>query len=184
MTQIRTKDKIFLAVAVPLALIGAYVWLVAMPAGKHIAALSAEHRALPDVEMFPTQKRRLEANIQAAEKELKEERTLTAAARRDDPAPKDAAARQAALIAKFTTAGAKVIRVENAKNTTDAAGAKALAALGYSPEARGFTIEARYPEFVAAMTAVSTEKTSMAVAESVSLQSDKRTCRWEMIWWL
>ena len=50
MTKMRTKDKVFLMVAVPLALCAAYFYLWRMPVAKRVGALAAEESRLPNAE--------------------------------------------------------------------------------------------------------------------------------------
>jgi len=188
MMEIRTKDKVFLAVVVPLALIAAYVGLVAMPTGKRIAVLREQHRTLPDVDMFPAEKRTLERKAAEVEQELAAERAVKPSelSVKGDPAA-TVAARQDAALAKFTAAGVRVLKVQPLAEgeNSDARGRSVLAATGRcpAPEARVFTVEADYSAFAAALAAFAKDQVAV-VPESISLRAGGRTCRWEVTLWL
>lgn len=188
MTAIRTKDKIFLAVVVPLAIVGAYVFGLAMPAQKRIAALREQHRVLPDVDMFPTEKRTLQRKVAETEKELAAEKAVKPPEMsvKGDPAAM-VAVRQDAVLAMLTAAGVQVVKVQPVA-TDGEGGARGRAVLAATercpaPEARVFTVEADYASLVAALKAFA-DRQAPVVPESISLRVGGRTCRWEMTLWL
>lgn len=189
MIQVRTKDKIFLAVALPLALLAAYVWLVRQPLATRTAALAAEQRNLPDEDSFPAEKRRLQRRLADAEAELAAEKAEKSpeVAVKGDP-ESTAAARQDAVLAVFTSAGAKVLHVQPPQAETppeDVRGDAVLRATGRcpAPEMRQFMLEADYAVVTSVLKTFADRQTPV-VPESVSLNVDGRTCRWEMTLWL
>lgn len=188
---VRTKDKVFLAVLVPVALVAAFLWFERMPTSKRLGALRAEQARLPDADLFPSERRQLEGRLAEAEKAL-------AAARAEKPAELavkgDAgttmAARQDAALAAFTAKGARIVRVEPAASGRDATremsrGGAVLEGTGIRPvpEARTFVMEAAYGAFVGALRCFSAAKAPV-VPEGVSLTVEGKKCRWEVTLWL
>ncbi len=190
MMQVRTKDKIFLGVVVPLVLLGAYFHFVRRPAAAQVAALKAEHRRLPDVEMFPAERRQLLKRVEEAEAALAAERgeKPPATSVKGDPAAA-VAARQDAVLRLFTAAGVSVIHVEpQAAGEAAQEASRALAVLSATgrcpaPEARRFVVEADYTAFQKALGAFAAEQMPV-IPEALSLRVGARTCRWEMLLWL
>lgn len=189
MTKMRTKDKIFLAVAVPLALCAAYFYFWRAPAAKRVAALEAEERRLPCAEDFPAERRALEKRVAAAEKELEEvraEKAPESSVKGDAGA--GAAERQGAALAAFAKHGARVVRVEPVADRSDgwgARGGEVLRATGLrpSPEAMRFTVEAPYPDFTAALEEFAAARAPV-VPEGVTMGRAGAKCRWEVVLWL
>jgi hypothetical protein len=76
MTEIRTKDKLFLAVVVPVAIIAAYWYGWRASAGRRLAELETSHAQLVAVEDFPMEKRRAERELAEANAELEAEKKI------------------------------------------------------------------------------------------------------------
>ncbi len=190
MMQVRTKDKIFLGVVAPLALLGAYFHFVRRPAVAQVAALKAEPQRLPDVEMFPAERRQLRKRVEEAEAALAAERgeAPRATSVKGDPAAA-VAERQDAVLRLFTAAGVSVIHVEpealKGRMQEASRGCAVLSATGRcaAPEARRFVVEADYTAFQKAFQALAAEQMPV-IPEALSLRVGARTCRWEMLLWL
>ena len=189
MTKMRTKDKVFLMVAIPLALCVAYFYLWRMPVAKRVAALAAEEVRLPNAEDFPVERRAIEKRLASAEKELEEARAEKApesSVKGDVGA--GAAERQGAALAAFAKHGARVVRVEPVAERSDgwgARGGETLRATGLrpAPEAMRFTVEAPYRDFTAALEEFAAERAAV-VPESVTMGRAGAKCRWEVVIWL
>lgn len=189
MTKMRTKDKVFLAVALPVAACAAYFCFWRLPAVRRIGALAAEEARLPNVEDFPAERRALEKRLAAAERELEEARAEKApeSSVRGD-AGAGAAERQGRVLAAFAKHGARVVRVEPVAERSDgwgARGGETLRATGLrpAPEAMRFTVEAPYRDFTAALEEFAAERAAV-VPESVTMGRAGAKCRWEVVIWL
>ena len=189
MTKMRTKDKVFLMVAIPLALCAAYFYLWRMPVAKRVGALAAEESRLPNAEDFPAERRALEKRLASAEKELEEARAEKApesSVKGDVGA--SAAERQGAALAAFAKHGARVVRVEPVADRSDgwgARGGEVLRATGLrpTPEAMRFTVEAPYPDFTAALDEFAAARAPV-VPEAVTMGRSGTKSRWEVVLWL
>ena len=180
MTKMRTKDKVFLMVAIPLALCVAYFYLWRMPVAKRIAALAAEEVRLPNAEDFPAERRAIEKRLASAEKELEEARA--------EKAPESSVKGDAAALAAFAKHGARVVRVEPVADRSDgwgARGGEVLRATGLrpTPEAMRFTVEAPYPDFTAALDEFAAARAPV-VPEAVTMGRSGTKSRWEVVLWL
>ena len=183
MIEVRTKDRIFVAVALPLALLGCYLHFVRGPLATSRTALAAERARLPDPDMFPQERRALSARVDAAAREL-------AAARAEPPPeltvrgrPADSeGVRLQAVFDALQRGGVRVVRAE----PVEAAGraADVLRATGVRPEpaARRVVLEADYPALVGALLACEAGRLAV-VAGALSLASGETTCRWEVTLW-
>lgn len=188
---VRTKDKVFLAVLVPVALVTAFVWFERMPTARRLKALRAERARLPDPDLFPAERRQLEGRLAEAEKALaaaQEEKPPALAVRGE--AGTTVAARQDAALAAFTAQGARVVRVEPVlaeREAEDGAsrGAAVLEGTGIrpTPEARTFVMEAGYGAFVGALGSFAATRAPV-IPEKVSLAVEGKTGRWEVTLWL
>lgn len=190
MIEVRKKDLIFLALALPLALVAAYYWLHRAPAARRAAGLRAEMARLPDPDMFPAERTRLEARAAEAERDLDETRKAKPPTEtvKGDPAA-DAAARQDALLAAFSRAGVRVVGVKSIDSSgvaQSSRGGNALRASGVRPrpEVRHFVLEGDYRSFVGALDSISREQAPV-VCEGVSFSpASDGACRWELEIWL
>lgn len=193
MIEIGKKDKIFVAVVLPLALIGGYFHFWRMPVMHRLSALEGEYRQLPDPDSFPIEKRNLAARLAEAEEAL-------AAARAEAPveatvegdAQAVVASRLEQVLSILTTRGVRIVRVEapaenesSGEGNSDSRGASTLAATGLrpSPDVRKFVVEADYPAFVATLEEFARRKMPV-VSERISLTVGERTSQWEMTLWL
>lgn len=189
MMQVRKKDKIFLAVVLPLVLLWGYFDFVRKPLVRRFAALQTEQRQLPDEAMFPTEKRQLQKRIADAEAALAQEKAEKPPEMKVAGEPTAlAAARQDAVLAALAKAGAKIVRVQpmaGEKTSEDRRGDAVLRSTERcaEPEVRCFTVEADYATFLSALGAFSSARMAV-IPESVSLRVGSRTCRWEMVLWL
>ena len=184
MIQVGTRDRIFVAVALPLAMLAGYVHFIRQPLARERAALGAEQARLPDPDMFPSERRLLRDRAAEAERDL-------AAAKAEKPpevavrgaADESEAARQQAV---FDLLHAHGVRVAKA-GPVEAAGvcADTLRATGVRPQpvARRFALEASYPALVEALKAL--EAARLAVVPGAWTMTPGGTaCRWEVTLWL
>ena len=189
MMQVRKKDKIFLAIVLPLVLLWGYFDFVRKPLVRRFAALQIEPRQLPDEAVFPTEKRQLQKRIADAEAALAQEKAEKPPEMKVTGEPTAlAAARQDAVLAALAKAGAKIVRVQpmaGEKTSEDRRGDAVLRSTERcaEPEARCFTVEADYATFLSALGAFSSARMAV-IPESVSLRVGSRTCRWVMVLWL
>jgi len=72
MTEIRAKDKLFLAVVVPAALLAAYWYCWRASAGRQLDELQSRQSQLVTAEDFPMEKRRAERELAEAKAFLRE----------------------------------------------------------------------------------------------------------------
>ncbi len=190
MIEVRKKDLMFLALALPLALVAAYYWFYRTPSVRRADGMRVEMARLPDPDLFPAERARLATRVADAERDLDAERKakLPDETVRGNPAA-DAAARQDALLAVFSRAGVRVVGVKSLDSSGVAQtsrGGNALRACGMrpQPEGRHFVLEGDYRSFVGALGALSRELAPV-VCEGVSFSpSTDGACRWELAIWL
>lgn len=190
MIEVGTKDKIFIALVLPAALLWAFLHYGRTPAVKTRDALAAEHGRLPDPMTFPIERRNLQERVAEAEKALVAERArppVEAAVRGDPNAT--LAERQNAVFSVFSGNGVRVVSVDGQESDeTDAALSAAGTALrdaGTRPEPsmRRLSATGGYSAFSAALGAFCADK-SPVVPARVTMTSDGRLCKWEFSLWL
>lgn len=192
MIEVGTKDKIFVALALPLAVFAGFVFFVRAPAVKTQTALAEERRRLPDPDLFPIERRNLANRVTETEKELAAARARkpVAAAVVGDVAA-SVADRQDAVFAALSQRGARLVRVAAGEGTNAGAArdadraARALRDTGIRPEPveRRFVVEAAYPDFVAALEMFISTRAPVVPA-AVSMTTQAGVCRWEFTLWL
>ena len=188
MTEIRTKDKIFLAVVVPVALLAAYWYGWRASASQQLAELESRQAQLVTAEDFPMEKRRADRELAEANAELDAEKKV--------PQPQVAvvadagaseAERERQILQVFRDAGLIVVGSETPKGDSAAHAGKAgelLKATGVRPKPihRSYTIDGRYPDVVKALKSL-TERKMAAIPDSLQMRATGRN-RWTLEVWL
>ena len=192
MTEIRVKDKLFLAAVVPAALLGLYWWGWRAPAAARAAAAERRLSALVAEEDFEAEKARAGRELAAARAELAAERAVPAPQSRvkGDPA-ESLAARERAVLGVFRECGlvafsgaAADVRGDGAAQPARSGGGEALSASGVRPDPvrRVYVLDGAYPDMVKALEAFAGREMAV-VPEGVSMGASGRG-RWRLEVWL
>ena len=188
MTEMRTKDKLFLAVAVPAALLAAYWYCWRASAGRQLDELQSRQSQLVTAEDFPMEKRRAERELAEAKAELEAEKRI--------PRPQVAvvaeagaseAERERHVLQVFREAGLTVVASEAPKGDAAANPGRAgelLKATGARPlpRRRAYTVDGRYPDVVKALRAFDEGKMAV-IPDCVQMRETGRN-RWTLEVWL
>ena len=178
MTEIRAKDKLFLVVAVPLAVLAAYVGCWRNDVVRRTDELAARGARLVAIEDFEDWKRRAEHELRCAEEELEAERRLPMpAAKVRADAGASAAEREREVLAVFREAG---LRVVDTALCEGGAGAEVLRATGVrpAPVCRSYRIDGRYPQVREALEAFARREMAVIV-EKLDMEQSGRG-RWKL----
>ena len=201
MTEIRTKDKLFLAVVVPLALVAVYWYGWRAEAGRRLDGLERRHATLVTEADFPFEMATARRNLAATEAELEAERKLPppeakVKARRESVA----AERERAVLNVLNGAGLFVAAAKNAQTDSNSrfdetaawmsesarafVGGTTLAATGVCPNPilRTYVVEGRYPQVVKALETFASRQMAV-IPEKVNLNESERG-RWTLTLWL
>ena len=185
--DIRTKDKIFLAVFIPAVVVGAYIYFWRIDAAKAVASLEARHASLVAIEDFPLEKRIRDARLEEARKELESEKaTPRAEALVADNSGAAFAVRERRVMRIFREAGLVVVRSDaiDIHNGEEAAAENALTATGLCPHPtrRSYTLDGSYPAVKKALDTFCGERLA-AIAERISMRPSGYA-RWTIDVWL
>ena len=188
MTEIRTKDKLFLAVVVPAALLAAYWYCWRASAGRQLDELHSRQAQLVTADDFPMEKRRADRELAEARAELEAEKKI--------PRPQVAvvaeavaseAERERQTLQVFREAGLTVVAREAPR--ADAAADSGMAgellkATGARPRPsrRAYTVDGRYPDVVRALRAFDERKMAV-IPDCVQMRETGRN-RWTLEVWL
>lgn len=180
MTPVRTKDKLFLAVVVPLALVAAYVGLWRRNAAREVSALDARLAGLVEEADFPVEERKLEAALKRAAEARAAAEALppVRAAVRADAAARPAE-REREVVAVLREAGLSVLRSERVSEVRgESAGAAVLRATGARPEPvlRRYLLDGGYPAVRRALGAFAAREMAVVI-ETVAMRADGK---WEV----
>ena len=190
MTEIRVKDKLFLAVVVPAALLAAYWYLWRADVGRQMDELSRRHEALVEEEDFPMEKRRADKVLAEARAELEAERKKPMPQTKvKADAQERAAERERAVLQVFRESGLTVVGsaatdgLRRERVQTGKAG-ELLKATGARPEPlhRSYTIDGRYPDVVKALGTLS-DREMAVIPDGVVMRAEERN-RWTVEVWL
>lgn len=183
--EVRAKDKIFMAVFIPIAIGAAYAWFWRIDASKAMVALEAEHDRLVAVEDFPLEERIRKARLADAERELEDERaTAPAEPKVVADAVASVALREREVMKVFSDAGLAVMRCEAVAAKRSCISPEALAATGLcpTPVCRRYTLDGSYPAVKRALDAFCRTR-SAAIPDSLSMRSTG-FARWTVEVWL
>lgn len=146
MTEVRVKDKLFLAVVVPVAALAAYGYFWRAETGRRVASLAARSASLVQAEDFDFERQRAERELKAAEAELAAERAVPVPAQKVvTSADMVQAERERQVLAVFREAGLGVLGSDVVEG---GAGAAVLRATGLRPApiCRRYLLDGRYPQ--------------------------------------
>jgi hypothetical protein len=194
MTPVRTKDKLFLAIAAPLAAAAAYFWCYRADAAKKLEAIRGETAALVSQETFDDEMRIARRRLADATEELEAERKVKpSVAKVKGDAAETPAEREREVLRVFRDCGIGVMRTEEAQRGTfaadrgqdglDARAARALAATGVraEPVMRRYVLDGAYPAVRNAL-GVFASREMAVVPVSVEMRENGRG-RWTVLLW-
>ena len=193
MTPIRTKDKLFLAIAVPLAAAGAYFWCYRADAVKKLDALRGETAALVSQDTFDDEMRIARRKLADAEEELAAERKVAPVVGKvKGDAAETPAEREREVLRVFRDCGIGVMRTEDAlrgssaaqvRDGLDARAAHSLMATGVRPEPvlRRYVLDGAYPAVRNALGVIASREMAV-IPVSVEMRENGRG-RWTVLLW-
>jgi hypothetical protein len=169
MIEVRLKDKIFLALAVPAAVAGLYLWQWRPETAAKLESLRSRSRVTVGEAEFPGEKARRLAKLAEAEAGLKREESAPSPDRKVAGLAADTpAARTRTVVETFRAAGLRVVRSEMAAAASSRpAGnpADVLRATGIRPEPvrRIYRLEGGYGPLRRALAAFEENRTAVIV---------------------
>lgn len=202
MIEIRTKDKLFLAVVVPIAVVACYWFGWRTDAARRIDGLERRHAALVAEDDFEFEMTKARRELVASEADLAAERKIPVPeakvkARRESVA----AERERAVLGVLHGAGLFVsaasgaqteqsVPFDDEEDLSVAVGARPfvggdiLKATGVCPEPvlRTYVVEGRYPQVVKALETFAARQMAV-IPEKVNLSEAGRG-RWKLSLWL
>lgn len=183
MTAIRTQDRLFVFLAVPLALVAAYVWFWRIDTARQIRAARGESAALVTADDFPFEMKKAERRLADARAELAAEQALPPPVLKvKGNAAATAAERESEVLRILRAAGLGILRSDV---VTDAGAlAEKLAATGVCPApiGRRYTLDGAYPAVRRALDAFAAEERAVLV-ERVEMRA-AGAGRWTITLWL
>ena len=187
--EVRTKDKLFVAVAAPLAAAAAYFFLWRVDAAKDLAELERRNDALVAEEDFPVAMRRAERQLADSAADLAAERAAPAPdAKMKADGGATSAERESAVLDVFRESGLVVVRGEARDGTTADGGPGAVIGEaagidgGWRAVCRRYTLDGTYPAVKRALDAFAARRMAV-VAEKAEMRESGRG-RWTLEVWL
>ena len=185
MTEIRTQDKLFVFLAVPLALVAAYVWFWRIDAARQVRAARGESAALVTAADFPFEMQKAERRLADARAALAAEQAVPPPALKvKGDAAATAARRESDVLRILRAAGLGILRSEVVTDDAGAALAGKLAATGVCPApiGRRYTLDGAYPAVRRALDAFAAEERAV-LTERVEMRA-AGAGRWTITLWL
>lgn len=191
MIEVRTKDKIFTAVAIPLLAAAAYVWLWRMDAAAKLEAQAKELSTLVEEEDYPFEMRRAQSRLADAQADLEAEKSTPMPQLEVAAAPNATLAkRESDVLAVLRESGLEIRRSELIRVAADGETADAAIALrDASPGTRSapvalrrYTLDGTYPLVKKALETFAVRKMPV-IAERLEMKSAP-LARWTMEVWL
>ncbi len=183
MIEVRTKDRLFLAIALPAAIVGAYLYFYRGDAVKRIGSAEKTSAAMISAEDYDFEKAKALRSLASAKEELEAERAaprpeLRLKGEKDAPPAK----RESAVLGIFAKAGLGVLRSEEVSKDGANFRREALKAAGVEAVLRRFTLDGSYPAVRRALDAIASEELA-AIPEAVEMRESGRA-RWTISIWL
>ena len=179
MIEVRVKDKVFLAIAVPAAAVAVYCGWWRPAQASRLAALESRDRVTVSETSFPSERRIRSAALRSAEAELAAEEAVKPPAAEVVADRSDSAAeRMRGTVETFRRAGVRVLRSVFAGDAASGAAADALRATGTrpSPVKRRYLLEGGYGALCGALQGFSVAKAAVIVGSVKSAGAGK----WEV----
>lgn len=182
MIEVRTKDRLFLAIALPAAIVGAYLYFWRADAVKRIESAEKTSSAMISAEDYDFEKAKALKSLASAKEELEAEKTAPRPESRVK-GEKDAppAKRESAVLGMFAKEGLGVLRSEEVSREANFR-REALKAAGVEAVLRRFTLDGSYPAVRRALDAIASEELA-AIPEAVEMRESGRA-RWTISIWL
>lgn len=185
MLKITAKDKVFIIVAVPVAIIAAYWYFIRKPLTKELSRLKEQDSVLLGAGHYEAEGIMLRKELTASRETL-EKKSASAEAKVEKSA-KEASSPADRLERVMKIFAAHNITMLGSEPATEAGSAKAMemvrAAYGIeAPVLRRFSVEGAYQDIVNAMRAFA-DAASETLIESVAMSSRKNGCSWEIAIW-
>lgn len=176
MTEIRTKDRLFLAAVVPLALACAYFFYLRPSAAAKLKMLEDLDRTTVTHEEYPGEKRLRSAALTQAQANLVAEQNIKPPASEVAGHADDTPARRTCcVVAVFRSAGMRVVSASLAQDGAGDRAANALRATGVRPVPvkRVYVLEGAFPALKKAFETFAREKSPVVVSSLESAGGDK-----------
>lgn len=193
MTEIRTKDKLFLAVVVPLAAVVCYWFGWRADAVRRLDDLERRHAALVAEDDFAFEMAKARRELAASEAELESERKTPAPETKVKARCESVVAERERAVLKvlngaglFVSAAKSVLTEQDVQSEDERAfvGSDVLKATGVCPQPilRTYVVEGCYPQVVKALETFATRQMAV-IPEKVNLLGTGRG-RWTLSLWL
>jgi len=185
--EVRAKDKVFLAVVVPLAAVAAYAFLWRADAARRLDSLVGRNAALVAPGDFPMEMRRAERRLADSAAELESERAVPApAAKMSADAGATPAERESSVLNAFREAGLVVVRSETPEPQPEGGAGDAVSEAvgpgGWRATCRRYTLDGTYPAVKRALDAFAARKMAVVVDKAEMRESGRG--RWTLEAWL
>jgi hypothetical protein len=182
MIQVRTKDKIFVSVLLPILAICGFLYAVRSPAVKECNQMKARISQLPEPEMFPMMERRLKEKVESAKLELekvKAEKMPDAKVVADKTA--SIASRREEVLRLIKMNGASVITIEPVESKGFVHDVLRKTGVCSSPGKVKILLEGEYKSITGSLKEIEEKKMALVV-ESIELRAGDK-CKWEILLW-
>ncbi|MCR5415049.1 MAG: hypothetical protein K6F50_10040 [Kiritimatiellae bacterium] len=190
MTELRAKDKLFLAFLLPAAAVAAYVWFWRIDEAKKIKNLEATCSSLIGAEDRDMEKSSALADLADAKRRLEAEKAIPPAKVSVDANPSSSEAdREGDVLRIFVKSGLSVLRAEPVDPGPNGErfglpGRDALISTGFrpSPALRRYTLDGPYPAMRNALDSLADGL--LAVVPAALEMSEAGHGRWVLTLWL
>lgn len=184
MTALRIRDKLFVVLVIPAALLGAYIYYWRIPHAEKVKTASEACAKLITPEKHAEEKAKLQKLVSDTAAELEaEKKTNVPESRIAAGAGDTVAAREQAVLDVFRDAGLRVVssEINNAEDGGARGGAVLRAtALRPSPRGRRYSLEGSYSAVRRALELI-TERKCAVIAERLEMEGGEK---WSLLLWL
>ena len=186
MTALRIRDKLFVVLVIPAALLGAYIYYWRIPHAEKVKTASEACAKLITPEKHAEEKAKLQKLVADTAAELEAEKKMNVPESKIAAGAGDTvAAREQAVLDVFRDAGLRVVssEINNAEDGGARGGAVLRAtALRPSPRGRRYSLEGSYSAVRRALELI-TERKCAVIAERLEMEGGEGE-KWSLLLWL
>lgn len=176
--EIRTKDKIFLVVVMPILVSALYWWMWRDDAAKRLRNLQEEDLKLVELEDFPMEYKKAENRFSASSLKLEEARRLKPSCEFTLPST-DAtfAERESVVLEILRKSGLEILRISSSEHDNSANADEFQLATNYRGQLRRYTLSGTYPSVMRALKKLSNNRVAV-IPEEVGMTVSGHSARW------
>ncbi|MBO5642907.1 MAG: hypothetical protein J6S51_02760 [Kiritimatiellae bacterium] len=176
--EVRTKDKVFLAVLIPILTAFLYWWIWRDDALKRLRSLQEEDLKLIEVDDFPMEYQKAQMRFDASKLKLENAKLLKPSQQLVSPSIDSTfAERETIVLDILRQSGLEILRISSSERDNSANANEFQLATNYKGQLRRYTLSGTYPSVMRALKKLSNHRVAV-IPEEVGMTILGHSARW------